>query len=162
MTTELKEMTERSVGILLSGHTADQTSSPVLGRGAHGQQVIHRWQGRSSSQVWGMSRWSFSHHLHTNFLVLFKAAHMSAENSSPLVPDLYLDANSFKPPASSQHSCVPDVYTQTSRKPGTAPPSPVSLHLCIFLSLSLSLSSHPHHSRFYLCLFYIFRIAEFH
>ena len=86
-----------------------------------------------------MSWWSFSHHLHTNFLVLFKAAHMSAENSSLLLPDLYLDANSFKPPASSQHSCVPDVYTQASRKPGTAPHSPVSLHLCIFLSLSLSL-----------------------
>ena len=127
------------MGSLLSGHTADQTSSPVLGRGARGLQVIHRWQGRSSSQVGGMSWWSFSHHLHTSFLVLFKA--------SLLVPDLYLDANSFKPPASSQHSYVPDVYTQTSRKPlGMAPPSPVSLHLCLFLFLTLSLSSHPHHS----------------
>lgn len=62
---------------------------------------------------------------------------MSAENSSLLVPDLYLDANSFKPPASASTAvCQMSTY-QTSRKP----PGgwlPLLLSLCIFVSFCLS------------------------
>lgn len=96
--------------------------------------------------------------------VLFKIAHISAENPSLLIPGLYLDASSLKPPASSRHSCVPDVFTQKARKPSnTAFLSLVSLELCTFLLLSstLPLSLGPFLTlHFYVCLSHRFTIVR--
>lgn len=126
------------MGCLLSGHAADRISPPAPGRGRRGRQLIQRHRRRSCSQVSGTSWWRCSHHLHANSPVLFKIAHMSAENSSLLMSDLNLDANSLKPPASSQHSCVPDVFTQKARGPWKQLPLS-RLSVSFYLSPCLSL-----------------------
>lgn len=100
-----------------------------------------------------MSWWSFSHHLHTNFLVLFKAAHMSAENSSLLVPDLYLDANSQATCIQPAQLCARCLHTNIQEAPGGQLPFCLSASLYLSVSLPVSFIS-PSSLDFSLSLLY--------
>lgn len=153
---------KEGVGSLLVRHTADQ-KSPL---DQEERNVVNRWSGHSREgavlRCLGTCWWRrddtgdvvFSLPSHQFSTVLFKIAHVSVENSSLLIPGLYLDASSLKPPASSLHSCVPDVFTQKSRNLDHHFPLSclsVSVYLSTSLLDSLSFSGSFSYSPF-LCL----------
>lgn len=153
------------MGMLLTRHLLDQEEGNVVSRWStdSGAGPVLRCQAHRGGSGLTQERW-WSHHLRTNPPVLLKIAHMPAENSSLLMPDLHSDINSLQPPASSQHSCVPEVFTQKAwRSLKTASPTSslcIYLFLCLSLSFSASLLAFSP-SPFYLCITHIFRFVKF-